>query len=934
MKKALKISGIIIGSLLALIIAAALIIPAAFKEKIKEKVETAINERINAKITFADYQLSLLKSFPDAAFSMKGFNVTGTGQFEGDTLAAAGSLQLVFNTLSILGNTGYEIKSLIIDRPLINAIMTENGSANWDIMKDTQGEVKVDLDTNTVETLHATPIQMQLRKFVINEGRLYYTDRSSDLSASLENLGFRLSGNMSGTRTDLIMDMDARKVNIGMKKIRYLADATISFHAALDALIDSMQFTLKDNALKINDIGINFSGKAAMPGDSINVDLLFNTPETSFKSLLSMIPAFYMKDFAGLNASGSFSIDGAVKGIYSSADSIMPDISAHLKVKDGMISYPGLPEKITAINIDGVVASDGKEMDNTTIDVNRLHFELAGNPFDMTLKLATPVSDPAVAAAAKGKIDLSKLQQALPLDSLRLNGLIDISLSLAGRMSMLENKHYEQFKADGTLNIADIIFEMAHIPEINISNAAFEFSPAWSEMRQLKMSVGKKSDFALSGRLENYIPYIFSDGVLKGNLVLTSNSVDLNEILDIIPSDTSEVDTTGLELINIPGDIDFTFNAMIGKLVFNKLEASGVKGNIIVRDGVVSLNETGMNALGGSLVMNAVYDTRDTLKPFVDADLQISSVSIKEAFNSFNTVQKLMPVASGLGGNVSVKMKYNSLLGKNVMPVISTISGNGEINTESVQVLETKAFDQMKGLLKIDPSYTNTLKDIKATFIINDGRIFLKPFDTKLGNIKLNISGDQGLDQTLNYLIKTEIPRGELGPAAGTLMGTLTAQAAAFGLNMPVPEIIKVNLRVGGTFKKPVITPVLAGGSGTGTTASATQAIKEEVTDKVNEAARQQADKILKEAEEKAQLLRDQAESSAGTIRKEADLQGKKLIKDAEAKGTIAVMAARKTADALNKEADKRATQLVTEANAKADQILAEAKARTDEILK
>ena len=69
------------------------------------------------------------------------------------------------------------------------------------------------------------------------------------------------------------------------------------------------------------------------------------------------------------------------------------------------------------------------------------------------------------------------------------------------------------------------------------------------------------------------------------------------------------------------------------------------------------------------------------------------------------------------------------------MPVISTISGTGELRSESIQILESKTFDQMKGLLKIDSLYTNTLKDLKATFIVNDGRIFIKPFDTRLGNI-------------------------------------------------------------------------------------------------------------------------------------------------------------------------------------------------------
>ncbi|MCK7531093.1 MAG: hypothetical protein MZV63_08655 [Marinilabiliales bacterium] len=121
-------------------------------------------------------------------------------------------------------------------------------------------------------------------------------------------------------------------------------------------------------------------------------------------------------------------------------------------MKDGVISYPDLPGKITDININGKVQTDGKEMDNTIVDVSRFHFELAGNPFDMTFQLATPMSDPSIAVTARGKIDLAKLQQAIPLDSITINGLIDLSVDMAGRMSMLENKMYDQFRAAGNLS--------------------------------------------------------------------------------------------------------------------------------------------------------------------------------------------------------------------------------------------------------------------------------------------------------------------------------------------------------------------------------------------------------------------------------------------------------------------------------------------------
>lgn len=934
MKKGLKITALTLGALLLLVVAAAIIIPVAFKDKIREKVEAGLNDMLTARLSFGDYRLNLFRAFPNASFSVDNLNVTGTAEFEGDTLAAVKSVGIVINLRSLFSDSGYEIKSIVIDRPEVNAIVNSDGRANWDIMKES-AEVQEQQPADAAQAEEvSTGLNLMLRRFAIDNGKITFSDNESDMAASVSDLDFLLSGNMSGSQTGLDLEMKASGVSFAMDKIAWLTGADVSFIAGIDALLDSMKFTLRDNTLKINDILLNFSGTASMPGDDIGLDMVFNAPETSFKSLLSLVPAFYMKGYEDLAASGTVSLDGAVRGIYSEADSTLPDVALNLQVTDGVISYPALPEKITAINITGKVQTDGREMDNTTADISRFHFELAGNPFDMSLSLATPISDPAVAVAAKGKIDLSKLQQAIPLDSIDLNGLLDVSLDLAGRMSMIENEEYEKFRAAGTLNIADMSVVMTDMPDLRISNAALKFSPAYAELTGMKATMGKGSDLALSGKLENYIPYLFSDGTVRGNLSLRSDRIDLNEIMDIIPSDTSGTDTTAMEMIKIPGNIDFNLDALVSSLTYGRLSANDVRGDITVRDGTVTISETGMKALGGSLLVNAVYDSRDSLIPKFDAGMMISSVNIREAFDAFNTVRQLMPAASGLGGNVSVKIDFSSVLGKNMMPLLNSLSGNGELTSQSVQILGSKSFDRMKSVLKMNPAYTNIVKDLRATFIINDGRLWVKPFDIKVGNIKLNISGDQGLDRTLHYLVRAEIPRAELGDAAGSLMSSLASQAAALGFGAEPPDVIKVNLNVGGTVLDPAITPSFAGGNVKSVAAAAADTVKQEVVEKVNEAARQQADKIINEAEENAKVIREKAASSAEVMRSEADLRGKKLIKDAEAKGPIAVAAAKKAADVLNREADKKATQLVTEANIRADQILSEARTKADELLK
>jgi hypothetical protein len=487
-----------------------------------------------------------------------------------------------------------------------------------------------------------------------------------------------------------------------------------------------------------------------------------------------------------------------------------------------------------------------------------------------------------------------------------------------------------------------MLVAMIGYPEVKINQAGFEFTPAYAAMTNTNLNVGGKSDFMVSGRIENYIPYVFGDKTIKGNLSLRSKLIDVSEIMSKMATDTTVVeDTTALTLIQVPRNIDFDFDALIDNFSYDSIKAQKVKGHIIVRNGILSIRDAGMNILDGSISMNADYDTRDTLKPVMKADFDIQNIAIKDAFNTFNTVQKLAPAAKGIDGKINAQMEYVSLLGRDMMPVINSINGSGKIQSDQVTLLESKTFDKMKGILKLGDKYSNTFKDVKISFKIADGRIYVTPFDVKTGNMKMNIGGDQGLDQTLNYLVKTEMPRSDLGGSVNSLIDNLSAQASAYGINYKPSDILKVNVKVTGTFDKPEVTPFFGtttSESSGGAKAAAKEAVKQTIDDNVDKAkekARAEAEvqgaKLIKEAEERGQQIRDEAAKAAENIRKEADVQAKNLLN--AAKNPVAKLAAQKSADALKKTADKKATQLVDEADVQAKKLVEEAKTKRDDLV-
>lgn len=935
-----KATSIILKSLLGLILLILILlfsIPLIFRDKIKEKVVNVINESVEARVSFGDYKLGFFKNFPNLTFSLENLSVAGVGKFEADTLAAANSINLVFNLSSLFGKGGYEVKSVIIDGAGINTVVLEDGSANWDIMKESEEtEAEVEADSG---------VKILLKEVKLLSSSVSYVDRESDIAAWLGNVNGSLSGDLAGSKSDLVITLESDDFDFVMEDMKYINSAKATAFVNVLADIDSMIFRLRENSVTINDLLLNFAGTVAMPGDDIETDLTFRSDETSFKSLISLIPALYMKDFQDLKAEGTFNLAGKAKGIYSSADSTMPDISLDLTVKDGLISYHALPEQIKRINLESSIFIDGTDLDKTRVDVSGFHFELAGNPFDLRFYLRTPMSDPDIDGSAKGKIDLTALTKAVPMDSIKLAGLIDLSVDMAGRMSMLEQSQYDKFKASGNISLKDMLVAMTGYPEVNIREAGMTVTPAFADLKSAEIRIGQGSDFSLGGKLENYIPYLLKNETIRGNLSMYSKQIDFTEIMSGMADDTADEDTSSLAVIKVPGNIDFDFTAKVDKFKYNNINVSNVTGHILVKDGILTLKDTGMDLLGGKVAFNADYDTRDTLNPFVKAEMNVLDLAIKDAFEVFNTLKMLAPTAKGIDGKFAFKLNYSSMLQNDFMPRISTITGAGKMQSSEVTLVESAVFNTMKEVLKVGRGYTNTFRDLNISFNVKDGRLFVSPFNTRVGNIKMNISGDQGLDQTINYVIKTEIPRSELGNAANSLIESLSAQASAFGVTIKPSEIMKVNVNVSGTFLKPVVKPFFGSTPPDSTSVmnireTAKEAVKEtvvekveEVRDKVKSEAEIQGDKLVQEAEDRGQQLRDEASRTAEKIRLEARAQADKLVKEAESKGPIARLGAQKAADSVIKEADRKADQLVKEADEKALKLVDEAKAKREELL-
>lgn len=769
-KKTMKIAGITLGVILLLL----LILPFAFQGKLAKLVKEEGNKMLNAQFDFRTLNISLLRNFPSASVSLEDFWLKGTGPFENDTLIQAGELTAAVNLFSLFGDGGYDISRIIVKDTRVHAIVLEDGRPNWDVMK-----LSPDAETPEDETAQET-FRIKLQKLSVDNLSVVYDDRQGGVFADLSRLEADCSGDFGSDRTVVDLKMETPSLTCRTGGIPLLNKVSLEADMDVDADLAGGKFTLRENMLRLNAIQLNLDGWLAQTKQGMDMDLRLNTNEVGFKELLSLIPAIYAKDFQDLKTDGKVTLNAFARGSME-GNTKVPQFEVNLDVKDAMFRYPSLPAGVEKINISALVRNAGGPLDATEISVAPFDFVLAGNPFSLNATVKTPVSDPDFHLTARGKLDLGKVKEVYPLDDMQLNGLVQADLELGGRLSMVEKEQFEQMQAKGSLRLNQMKLVLKDMPPVDIQQSVFTFSPRYLQLSETTVNIGK-NDLTLDSRFENYLGYALKGSTLKGTLNVSSNHLNLN---DFMSADTTAAvaevpaDTAAMGVIRVPENIDFQMQAAFRELLFDKMTLTDGKGTLLVRNGTVDMRNLSFNTMGGSVTMNGAYAAPQKKQPELNAAFDMRNISFAQAYQDLGLVQQLAPIFAGLKGNFSGNLQIDTPLDATMSPVMSAVQGKGALSTKDLSLSGVKFIDQVADIVKKPSLKEIKVKDLNIDFEIKDGRVTTKPFDLKLGDYNMNLSGSTGLDQTIDYTGKITMPAdgiaSKLGTVDMTIGGTFTS---------------------------------------------------------------------------------------------------------------------------------------------------------------
>ena len=679
MKKALKITGIVLASLVGVVlivvgVAAALVISSGWLTK---QVKKYAPEFITCEMELGKADLTLFKTFPDVGIDIE--NVALLNPMTGspsDTLANIDDLTVVLDLKKLLKEKEIVIRKCILEDAFVNLYTDTLGNNNFNVFK-----TKEDNDTtNSFDYL----VDIEEVKLINNT--LLYTDDRNQMTAQAQGLNLDLKGKMQDKDIDADLALNAKALSLKMKAVQMaMKTLDLDFDGEVvqyDQIKGTLQLATPDISLNLNEpylendtlnlklplqfslkekkghldkaqIGLNrylidMGGDVAIAENSdVNLDLALNTNTLVVEDVLTYLPEKVQKKLSSIEYTGKATLsDVEVKGTFN--DSLMPQIKAKVLTDNVKVNVKKLPYPFIEVKLDGDLDLD-LNSDANSLTINSISAKFNRSSFTADGVVDDLLGDIGLKLKVKGDVPLTDIKSFLP-KKVKLNGRTNLDLTtnftVENLMKSLDDYNLNRLSAKANLKINSFAFDMdtihATAPVLNVGLTL----PASTKQKglkgayitlttsQLDAKVGKgikadlkKPDIKLAA--DNFKGG-FEKMLLNADMKFSHLDVDYDTI-------HANIDAPALTFVTTPGKTAKGLNARVtldGKsVVANMGKAYSLNSNLLKVDASVAENKVKKDFLNhwnpsaDFILGNAVVKVDG-----IDEDIRISNIDF--LFNS------------------------------------------------------------------------------------------------------------------------------------------------------------------------------------------------------------------------------------------------------------------------------------------------------------
>ena len=376
------------------------------------------------------------------------------------------------------------------------------------------------------------------------------------------------------------------------------------------------------------------------------------------------------------------------------------------------------------------------------------------------------INAPAITFVTTPDKNAKRLKARVTLNGKDINAKMGESYALNSNMlkvdaSVDENKNKTDFlnhwnpAADFVLSNA--MMQVAGLGEdIKISNIDFLFNSNELDFKKSTFRIGQ-SDMSLQGSVIGIKEWIEDHkNLMKGEMQLTSNYVDINEILDLTSGlgrseETSKGEGQEDDPFMVPEGIDFSFILNTKKALYDNFDLNNLNGTMTVKDGTLILREIGFTNKAAEMQLTAMYQSPRKNNLFLAMDFHLLRVQINDLLTMIPYIDTLVPMLKTFDGQAEFHIGAETNLKSNYEPKISTLRAAADIEGKNLTVNDKFTFTKITDMLDVSTNGLYRVDSLDVQLTAFKDEIDLWPSQIAIGKYKVTVDGRMTLDKNGEY---------------------------------------------------------------------------------------------------------------------------------------------------------------------------------------
>ena len=306
--------------------------------------------------------------------------------------------------------------------------------------------------------------------------------------------------------------------------------------------------------------------------------------------------------------------------------------------------------------------------------------------------------------------------------------------------------------------------------EVSIPEVSFALTPSTLDLKSGRFGLGE-TELNLSGKVLHLSEFLNDEAMLKADLDLVSDYIDVNYLMDFfsgmnlgadsLAEPEPEPDPSEAMPFMVPLGMDVTLNTKATKLLVGETIVEDLGGTVTVKDGVLVLEEMGFTCDAARMQLTAIYKSPRMNHLFAYVDFHLMDIQIADLIEMIPDIDTIVPMLKSFAGRAEFHFAAQTNLNANYDIKYSTLRAAASISGQDLVVLDNETFSTIAKYLRFKKQTENKVDSISVEMTVFQKNVDLYPFLVSMDKYQAIVAGHYVINQNYDChlsLVESPLP--------------------------------------------------------------------------------------------------------------------------------------------------------------------------------